>query len=135
MHLYSSIHCYFWYVHLLSGSSPLPTHLKCSLSINYVLLSLPKFHLYINTNTLHLYHNFPSICIYFLYTMMKRAFVSLVENVGLKCNKAIDISRVTFMQIRAGVLLTVIKKAICALATCLFALGKFQSSSQNLNTR
>ncbi|KAL8127305.1 hypothetical protein AgCh_014281 [Apium graveolens] len=55
--------------------------------------------------------------------MMKRALISLVENVGSKCNMAIDISRVTFMQIRAGVLFTVTKKAICALATCLFALG------------
>lgn len=67
--------------------------------------------------------------------MMKKVLYSLVENVGLKCNKAIDISRVTFMQMRAGVLFTVMKKAVCALATCLFALGKFQSSSQNLNTR
>lgn len=67
--------------------------------------------------------------------MMKRALISFVKNVGSKCNMAIDNSRVTLMQIRAGVLSTVIKKAMYALATCLFALGKFRSSSQNLNTQ
>ncbi|KAK1391847.1 NEP1-interacting protein-like 1 [Heracleum sosnowskyi] len=55
--------------------------------------------------------------------MMKKVVSSLVQNVGLKCNKAIHISRVIFMQMRAGVLFTFMKKAVCALTTCLFALG------------
>lgn len=57
--------------------------------------------------------------------MMKNEILFyVVEKVGLRCKKAINISWVLLMQIRAGVLVTSMKKVIYALTLCIFSLGK-----------